>query len=195
MGFIIIIAVIIDFVIGFYVISPQIQSIKESKIKKGLAELQINGLSDKLTILKSLQDKITAYEDSTLKLDKVMPKSLDEASTLAIIEDVATRNGVFINNITPLSSGVSEIISGNGAKKPYLTASYSIMIAGDFNKTAEGNLSDVNINIMGFFEALEKSLQPIVIRNLRISGGGEQSKGKINPVNLAVEIDTYYLPR
>lgn len=196
LGLVIILALMIDFVIGFFVIKPQLDGIKISKIAKTVSDSQTKINSDKAAAIKDLDQRITNYQDSVSKFEKVLPVSSDVPGLLATIEDVAARNGVFITNISPQSKAEAVIPGGGAAsKKTYQTDSYSMTMVGDFNSNTDQGLSNININAMGFLDALEKSARPIVVKDIKISGGNGQSKGKIMPVTITMDFETYYLPR
>lgn len=158
--------------------NPAYQEIRLLREEKGKYEDSLALVADienKKNVLLEQYNSIS--EEDKKKISTVLPDSLDFVKLVADIANVASENGVIIDNISlkEMDSSVGESISDAGSPKPYRSAIIGFSFGGSFSQ------------FNTFIGSLEKSLRILDIRSVKLqtNDGGRDS--------YQVEFETYWV--
>ena len=158
--------------------NPAYQEIKLLRGEKGKYD-------DSLALVADIENKKNALleqynsisEEDKKKISTVLPDSLNFVKLVADIANVASVNGVIVDNITlrEMDSSVGESVSDAGAPKPYRSAIIGFSFDASFSQ------------FNAFIDNLEKSLRILDVRSVKLqtNEGGRDT--------YQVEFETYWV--
>lgn len=150
-GLIIVMAMVV-FYFGVYV---QGQSYHDSKLTADSKKIEADALTNKVSALQTLQSKFASQASSLQRLQTALPSDARPQEIIVMIDSIATKSGVNVNNIQP---DQQHLIA---SKVP--TANVTVTVTGNYAAQ------------VAFAQAVEQNLRPIIINNFNLVANGDGS--------------------
>jgi Tfp pilus assembly protein PilO len=174
----ILLGIIVIIIMIFWVIKPQMNSLKDANAKVKAKTTELSKKQQMLENMNVLESQIKSNSKLVSKLNIVLPYSSPGASGLVMqLETMAKATGVSMKSLTPLA---------NESKVNYDEPAAALNIQTyRFTFNAVGSYS----NIKSFFTKIEKNLRPISIKNINLSSA---ENGADPEISAQVDAETYY---
>lgn len=162
-GTISILAIILALALAYFVTRPVLASLKQDKIQKDSATVDLKKTQDKLSAVKSLKKEFERQSGAKDKLMAALPATNGTSNLLVEIEAMASKNGLDVSSLQPKT--------GTGKSD-----------GEDFNLAVKGSYKD----FVNFLDSMEKNLQPILVKSISLSGAPKGDSSTVS-ANLAIK--------
>lgn len=185
--------IILAIIIVYFILSPINASYKETKVNVANLTKEKETLIEKkgklTTLSKDLEDKKVFISE----VEDILPKAPQVPEALLSLEQIAKNNSLYITTFIPTDKG-----QGGGT-----AASNKTKISGSSagGSKSEWSVVEIQFDLIGdypsiakFLKDLEKNIRPVDIKSIRITGGGEISRGIAQPLRFSIVANIFYQP-
>jgi len=176
-------AIVIILVIIFWLIKPQVSTLKDINAQVSAKKQELTATEEKLASMNALSKEITSKKEVVDKLNIVLPFNNPEIADIILeLNNIASKSTVELksivptNNLTGLSSSAESSETADSETLNVATYELNFSITGSYD------------GIKDFFTNIEKNLKSFKVKAVNIT-----SSGNNDPIlSASIIADTYY---
>lgn len=160
--------IVLAVAVGYFVVYPNMQALKELNIQIGAKDLEAKALDEKITDLTALSKNFSQNQAKIDKFSLAFPKNDDMSGIL--------------NNVSAIAAGSGLTISSVNQQKATKTSEYTPVEIG-----FSGSFKSLSL----FLDGLEKNIRPSSPKDITISTSSNQQGDNQNVVSGKIDLDFF----